>query len=207
MLVALRIFFGAVMYWVFKQAQLNAQQNPMSGDLSNAYWTAAIVIVGIANALVWAPYIGERIADPLTGSTVDAEYKEPKRWLLKLIRYCEGRGRRSLVCWLCFIQGVRTPWLPSQFVIGMKNAAAGSWLEKVYAREVFKFNNAQNCMKAFEVLKRHGIDPRPHGSPGVNLVLLSNEHEVKQPPAPLNVPEAPPPPKLKRDPRIDIGSE
>jgi hypothetical protein len=41
--------------------------------------------------------------------------------------------------------------------------------------------------------------------PGVNLVLISSEHEVKESPAPLDVPEAPPPPKIERDKRIDIG--
>jgi hypothetical protein len=207
MLIILRIIFGALIYWAFKEARMNAQQNPVSGDLSNAYWVAVVVILAIANAMVWAPYFGEKIADPLTGATVNAEYKEPKNLLLRFIRLCEKRGYRSLACWLCFIQGVRTPWLPAQFIIGMNNARPGSWLEKIYALEVFKFSNAQNCMRAFEILKRRGIDPRPHNSPGVNLVLISNEHEVKPTPPPLNVPEAPPPPKLERDKRIDIGPE
>jgi hypothetical protein len=205
MLILLRIIFGTLIYWAFKEARMNAQTNPQSGDLSNAYWVAVVVILAIANSAVWAPYFGEKLADPLTGGTVDAEYKEPKNWLLKLIRFCEGRGHRSLVTWLCFLEGVRTPMLPTPFVIGMKNARPGSWLEKVYAKEVFKFSNAQNCTRAYEILKQRGIDPRPHHSPGVNLVLTSKEHEVKPTPPPLNVPEAPPPPKLERNPRIDIG--
>jgi hypothetical protein len=205
MLVILRIIFGALMYWAFREARMNAQVNPLSGDLSNAYWVAVVVILAIANAAAWAPYFGEKLADPLTGATVNAEYKEPKNYLLKLIRWGEKRRHRSLVAFLCFIEGVRAPNLPTAFVIGMNNARPGTWLEKIYAKEVFKFNNAQNCVKAYEILKRRGIDPRPHGSPGVNLVLLSNEQEVKQPPPPMNVPPAPPPPKLERNKRIDIG--
>jgi hypothetical protein len=108
---------------------------------------------------------------------------------------------------LCFIEGVRQPHLPTAFVIGMNNARKGSWLEKVYAREVFKFSNAQHCLAAYNVLKTHGIDPRPHASPGVNLVLVSSEHEVKPAPPPVDVPPAPPPPNLQRNPRIDIGPE
>src|SRR5205823_8625955 len=205
--ILLRIIFCALIYWAFREARMNAQINPTSGDLSNAFWVAAVVILAIANAVAWAPYFGEKLADPLTGATVDAEYKEPRKLLLKLIRFCEKRGHKSLVTYLCFIQGVRTPMLPTAFVIGMNNARPGSWLEKVYAREVFKFSNAQHCTKAFEILKRRGIDPRPHASPCINLVLLSGEHEVKPPPPPMAVPEAPPPPKLERNPRIDIGPE
>jgi hypothetical protein len=205
MLIALRIVFGALIYWAFKEARLNAEVNPESGDLSNAYWVAVVVILAIANSAVWAPYFGERLADPLTGATVNAEYKERTNYLFKLIRWLETRGHKSLVTFLCFIEGVRAPYLPAAFVIGMNNARRGSWLEKIYALEVFKFNNAQNCLKAYEILKRRGIDPPPHGSPGVNLVLISSEHEVKETPPPMGVPPAPPPPKLERDKRIDIG--
>lgn len=207
MLVILRIIFGALMYWAFREARMNAQLNPLTGDLSNAFWVAVVVILGIANALVWAPYFAEKVADPLTGGTVNAEYKEPKNLLLKIIRNCEKRGSKTLAAYLCFVQGVRTPHLPAAFVIGMQNARKGSWLEKSFAKEVFRFNNAQNCMAAFNVLKSHGIDPRPHPVPGVNLVLYSTEHEVKAEPRRVDVPEAPPPPKLKRDDRIDIGPE
>jgi hypothetical protein len=207
MLILLRIIFGALMYWAFKEARMNAQINPMYGDLSNAFWVAVVVILGIANAVVWAPYFGEKIADPLTGGTINAEYKEPTNFALKLIRKCEKHGMKRLVTFLCFIEGVRRPYLPTAFVIGMNNARSGSWLEKVYAKEVFKFNNAQNCMSAFKILKSHGIDPRPHAMPGVNLLLYSTEHEVKATPPPMDVPEAPPPPKLERNERIDIGLE
>lgn len=205
MLVILRIIFGGLIYWAFKEARMNALINPMYGDLSNAYWVAVVVILAIANAMVWAPYFGEKVADPLTGGTINAEYKEPKNWLLKLIRICEKHNMRRAVGFLCFVEGVRAPYLPTAFVIGMNNARPGSWFEKIYAKEVFKFNNVQNCMRAFTLLKRHGIDPRPHAMPGVNLALYSLEHEVRATPEPLDVPEAPPPPKLERDKRIDIG--
>src|ERR1041385_8184383 len=112
MLIVLRIMFGALMYWAFREARMNAQLNPMTGDLSNAYWVAVVVILAIANAAVWAPYFGEKLADPLTGAAVESEYKEPRNFLLKLIRRCEKHGHRSLVASLCFFEGVRTPHLP-----------------------------------------------------------------------------------------------
>src|SRR5204862_3774096 len=116
-------------------------------------------------------------------------------------------GLRTAAAWLCFVEGVHKPWLPTAFVLGMHNAREGSWLQKIYALEVFKFNNAQNCLKAYQILKRRGIDPRPHAMPGVNLLLISNDHEVKESPAPLDVPEAPAPAKVERNKRIDIGLE
>jgi hypothetical protein len=108
---------------------------------------------------------------------------------------------------LCFIEGVRAPWLPTAFNLGLKHAKPGSWFEKVYAREVFKFNNAENCMRAFKALKGQGIDPRPHHNPDVNTVLLSLERGPAPEPEVLAVPPAPPPPQLQRDPRIRIGTQ
>lgn len=207
MLFVLRIFFGVLMYWAFKEARVNASVNPMYGDLTNAYWVAMVVLLALANAFVWAPYFGEKVADPLTGGTINAEYKEPNNLIMKLIRWMDARRMRPFVRWLCFIEGCRKPFLPTAFVIGMENAAEGSWLEKVYATEVFKFNNAQNCLKAYLALKRHGIDPRPHASPGVNMLLISQEHTVKDDPSKLELPEAPPAPKVERNLRIKIGPE
>ena len=63
--------------------------------------------------------------------------------------------------------------MPSAFVIGLKNARPGSWLEKVFAREVFRFHNTQHCIQAYLALKRHGIDPRPHPNQEINVALLS----------------------------------
>jgi hypothetical protein len=205
MWILLRIILGTLMYVAFKEARQNAAVNPMSGDVSNAFWVAVTVILALANGIVWAPYLANKVADPLTGGTIEGEFKEDKRLLLKAAKWCQMRERRRLARWLCFLEATRRPWLPAAYMVGLENAEAGSWLEKVYATEVFKFNNAQNCLKAFEVLKRHGIDPRPHANPGVNMVLISQEREIKPTPEKMEVPAAPPPPELKRDERIKIG--
>lgn len=193
------------MYWAYKEARVNALDNPMYGDIANAYWVAVVVALAVANGIVWAPFLGEKVGDPLAGGTINAEYKEPKNWVLKLIRWLEAKGARGPARWLCFVEGVRKPFLPAAFLVGMNNARPGSWLEKIYAQEVFRFNNAQNCLIAYNILKRHGIDPRPHANPGVNLVLISQEHEIKPDPSVLNVPLAPEAPKPERDKRIKLG--
>jgi hypothetical protein len=111
-----------------------------------------------------------------------------------------------LIRFLCFIEGVRAPWLPTAFNIGLLHARPGSWMEKIYAKEVFRFNNAENCMRAFAALQRHGIDPRPHANPDVNAVLLSMERGASPGPDVMQVAPAPPPPTLKRNERIKIGN-
>lgn len=205
MWIVLRVLFAVLMHLAFKEARMNAQVDPMYGDLTNAFWVAVVVMLGIANGIVWAPYFANKISDPLTGGTIDAEFKEEKGLILKAARWCQMRRRHALARGLCFLEAVRRPWLPAAYAMGLENCHPGSWLEKIYATEVFKFNNAQNCLKAYEALKRHGIDPRPHAHPGINLVLISQDREVKEAPSALAVPEAPPPPPIKRDERIKIG--
>jgi hypothetical protein len=205
MLVLLRIIFtGAFIYCVI-QARDNARTNLASGDMESAFWVSAGVLAALASAIAWAPYLGGKVADPLTTGMVNSEYRERKNFLMQLIRWCDKKGHAGWVRWLCFVEAVRAPWLPTAYSLGLANAREGSWLEKVYAREVFKFNNAEQCMKAFRVLQRHGIDPRPHSSPDVNVVLLSVDRSVAPDPQKLDVPQAPPPPAVERDHRIKLG--
>src|SRR5215207_1869305 len=111
MWLLLRIIFAALMYLAFKQARMNAQINPMYGDLSNAFWVAVVVVLAFANGIVWAPYLAEKVSDPLTGGTIDSEFKEDKGLILKAARWCQMRGRHALARWFCFLEAVRRPWL------------------------------------------------------------------------------------------------
>jgi hypothetical protein len=207
MLIVLRIVFTAAFAYCIVQARENAQTNLAAGDLNNAFWVGAGVIAAIAAAIAWAPYLGGKVADPLTGGMVASEFQERKNWLMQLIRWCDKKGRSRWVRWLCFIEAVRAPWLPTAYRVGLANARPSSWLEKIYAREVFKFNNAEQCVKAFRALQRHGIDPRPHLNADVNMVLMSIDRSVAAEPDKMPVPPAPPPPALKRNERIRIGGK
>ncbi|MGZ8900952.1 MAG: hypothetical protein ACXW3Z_12725 [Limisphaerales bacterium] len=206
MLVLLRIIFTGFFIYCAVQARDNARDNLLAGDMMNAFWVGAGVLTAIACAIVWAPYIGAKVADPLTGGLVNSASAERKNRLLQFIRWLDKKERApALIRWLCFIEGVRAPWLPAAFNIGLIHSRPGSWLERVYAKEVFRFNNAENCMRAFVALQRQGIDPRPHASPDVNTVLLSVQRAAAPDPEIMAVPQAPPPPPLKRDQRIRIG--
>ena len=65
-------------------------------------------------------------------------------------------------------------------------------------------DHARNCLIAYEVLRRHRIDPRPHRNPEVNFLLLSLERELQPAPEPVPVPPGTPSAPLKRDPRIRL---
>jgi len=171
--------------------------------LGNAFYLAVCVILAMANAVVWAPYFGDRVSGPFTGMMTQGTYADRKNLLLRLIHWLERRGFRRLTRWLCFLEGVHHPERPAAFVIGLKHASKGSWLEKVYAQALFHFDNSQNCLLAYEVLRRHRIDPRPHHNPEVNMLLLSLEREFLPVPEPVSVPPVPPP-ALKRDGRIRL---
>jgi hypothetical protein len=207
MLVLLRIVFTAAFLYCVVQARDNAREHLVTGDMANAFWVGCGVIAAIASAIAWAPYLGARVADPLTGGMVNSHFRERKNYLLQFIRWLDKKKKYpALLRWLCFVEGVRAPWLPTGFVIGLAHSPPGSWLERIYAREVFRFNNAENCMQAFRALQRHGIDPRPHNNPDVNMVLLSIDRSVAPEPDKVAVPPAPEPPPLKRDPRIKLGT-
>ena len=200
----LRIAFPAALLYVLKLARDNARVAPDAGDLTNAFYVALSVLLAMGLAVVWAPFVGGRLADPLTGVYTEGHYVERKKYLLRLVRWLDGRGWRRLTVLGCFLEGVNHPWLPTAFVIGMRNARLGSWLEKVYAKEVFKFDNAQHCMQACDALRRHGIDPLPHHRPDVNLLLRGRERTVNPEPEPIAVPAAPPRPPPNRNPRLRL---
>ncbi len=204
MLVLLRILFGAALLYEMVEGARAAPTSQGAGDTTGAYYLAICVTLGILNALVWAPYLGAKVSGPLTGMITESTYVDRTNWVLRIIRALDARQHRRLARWICFLEGVRHPNAPTAFVVGLKNARPGSWLEKVFAREVFRFNNSQNCMDAYAALKRHDIDPRPHTNQELNILLFSMEKPPRPDAAILAVPHAPPAPPLKRNPRIRL---
>lgn len=199
------LFTGALIYGVVAAGR-NAHRAPQTGDLTDAFWVTWCVIAGLFAALTWAPLVGEKAAGQVTGLLTNAGYVERKNGLLRLVRWLEGRRHRRLVRWLCFVEGVRHPWLPAQFITGMNHCAPGSWLERAFAREVYRFNNLKHVVQAREVLQRHGITPPPHANAEVNVVLLSLHKAVTPARPPLPVPSATAPP-LQRNPRVRLFND
>lgn len=204
MLILLRIVFGAALAFVLGLA-IRAADQGWHGDITPAFYLALCVLVGIANAVVWAPWIGDKIAGPLSGFYAgEGAPVKPNLWL-RLARRFETRQHRRLALALAFLEGVRHPDAPGAFLIGLRNARPGSWLEKIFAREVYRFDNIQNAIQARRVLQQHGEEPPPHPNQQVCAVLLSLEREHQPEPAILTVPAAEPP-TIARNPRIRLFS-
>lgn len=204
MLIILRILFAFGLWYFYSQARTNAQLHPDTGDIANAGYLALCVIMAILNAVVWAPFLGARISEPITGALTSGAVADHRNRLLQLIYWLQEHHCRRLTLLACFLEGIRYPWLPSAFVIGFKNAPPGSWWEKIFAREVFRFNNTQNCVVAYQALKRHGIHPGSHRNAEISLVLLALEREPRPDAEIIPLPAAPKTMPVKRDSRIQL---
>jgi hypothetical protein len=206
MMFLLRMGFAFAFVYCAMQAQGDPARASMSGDLDSAFWLACTVVCAVFSAIVWAPFLGEQMADPITGGMTNSEYREPKQWTLALIRHCERHDMKKAACYLCFLQGVRRPWLPSAFLIGLRNAEPGSWFEKVFAREVYRFNNVENTIRAYKILLAHGVEPAPHKNPGVNVILSKLEASDTPDPEMIAMRRGGTP-AVKRNRKIQIGVE
>ena len=204
MLVLLRIIFGAALAYTMITARQSGASATSDLDMTASGWLAVSVLLGIANAVVWAPLIGSKMSDPLTDAMTSGTFVERKNWSLKLIYWLQHREWRRLTLLACFLEGIHRPYMPTAFFIGMNQARVGSWLEKVFAREVFRFDNVQNCVRAFRILQRHQVAPGIHARSEVNVIIHSVNRSVAPLAEVLAVPAAPPPEKLKRNPAIQL---
>lgn len=204
LLLLLRIVLSGAFVWLLWSASTEASAN-LSADVVNAGRFALAIVVGFGAALTWAPVLGEEIAGPVTGLMSDGSVAQINFRLVRWARNCQGRGWRRLALLLAFVEGVRRPNLPAAFVVGMRCARPGSWLELAFAREVWRFNNVANCVRAYDILVlHHDRRPRAHPVPEVNLALLAHTRPVPTPAEVLPVPSAPPPPPLERNERIRL---
>src|SRR5206468_7373841 len=108
-LIILRLLFGVMLAYTVHEAWKNGQTNLERGDILNAYYVAVSVGLAMLNAMVWAPFFGSKLSAPLTGSMTKSAVVERPNYFLRLIRWLDNRGARSLTRWFCFIEGVRHP--------------------------------------------------------------------------------------------------
>ncbi len=204
MLALLRIVFGFALFSVFAKAVRLAGPDPQTEGTTDAGYLAVAVAIGILNAIVWAPWVGRLMSDPLTGAfTTGHPGDMTNRGLQFAHKLALRRWRRSAL-FFAFLEGVRNPDLPGAFVLGLTHSRSGSWLEKVFAREVWRFDNAANCLRAWKVLRDRGIEPKLHLRPEVNLLIQGQTRVVPPPPLPMAVPKAAAPPAPKRNERIQL---
>jgi hypothetical protein len=204
MLAILRVLFGFALFVVFGKAIEVAGPSAQTEGTTDAGYLAVAVIVGIANAVVWAPWVGHWMSDPLTGAFTTGHPADFTNSTLQFAHKLALRRWRRLALFFAFLEGVRHPDLPGAFVLGLNQARPGSWLEKVFAREVWRFENAENCLRAWKILRQRGQEPKLHAKAEVQLLILSQQRETPPTPHILAVPAAPPAPRPVRNPGIRI---
>jgi hypothetical protein len=157
-------------------------------------------------AILWAPVVGEKLSDPLT-STLNSETSLPSdaNHLVQTIRWLQRRGWHRAAVLFVFAEGIRHPNLPQPALLGLRSARPGSFLERCFAREVFRFNNIQNCLYAYKILQeRHGITPPLHQHPEVNLAISNLNREPPPEPAKYQLKSASDKTPPERNPRIKL---
>lgn len=157
---------------IYGLVQVN--QTPLDGTgvggLTGTVWMGLTLGLAVATALAWAPVVvGRLVTNPLTDPLADGGDSDYRPW--RLIRWCHARRHQRAVRWLCFLAGVRRPWLPTPFVFGLVNSTPGSLLERLFAAEVLRSKTVFDSGEARGLL--HGLagEADPRRSPMVGRVL------------------------------------
>lgn len=162
----------------------------------------------IAVTLLWAPVVGDKLSEPITGTFIqETSIVSVPRRLVQTIGRLQARGHHRMALVLILLEGIRHPELPHPALLGLRSAKPGSFLERWFAREIWGFSNIQNCLTAYTILKeRHRITPPAHRLPEVNLAILSLTRERPPTPSPIPIKAAPLASKPPRNRRIRLFS-
>lgn len=182
---------------------------PHFSALETIFLMFYVLLGALVISLLWAPVIGEKISTPLTaGFTEETSLPTPVNPWIRRITRLQARGYHRLALTCCFLEGLRHPDLPHPALLGLRSVRPGSLLEKWFAREVYRYNNIQNCLLAYTILKeRHGETPPPHKQPEVNLAILSLTRQPAPEAPKLKVESNAAPPRLERNRRIKLFDE
>ena len=155
MLILLRIIITGALIYVFGLMSEAGTCTHYSGDLTQAFYMAIVLVLAILMAAVWAPYLGERIATPLTGELTCGSFGDQRRWLPSMIRWFDHQGWRHATLWCCILEGLDHPDFPMPFTTGLRHTRSGSWWEKaglmhglhfVYPGPIFAGHDRIACM-------------------------------------------------------------
>lgn len=203
MILFLRILFtvwwGTLLVSLGISAQLGLER-----DVEIVGQLAMLVLIGIPTGIVWTPWLADRLCGPMMGVLTDSTFYDSKRTLRKFMLWAHYKGHRRSALFVAILEGLFHPYEAEAFIIGLQNTRPGSWLEKNFASEVFRFNNVQNAVKAAEILRSHGIPPREHRTNEISIILKHLRRFRKPDPALLKVPKLPPVQKMPRNGRIKL---
>jgi len=205
-LILVRIPLTVLFAWSLTKAVLRYPELS-GGDM--VFLLGYALAGSVVMAILWAPVIGEKLSDPLT-TTMTQETSLPPQTntLVQWIGLLQRRGYHRPALLLVFMEGIRHPDQPQPALLGLRSARPGSFLEKCFAKEVYKFNNVQNCLHAYKVLtQRHRFTPPVHKHPEVNLAIMNLNREPAPEPATLQIKPAEALTPPERNPRIKLFEE
>src|SRR5262245_22625695 len=189
-------------YWLAKA--LLRESELSGGDM--VFLLGYALAGAVVMAILWAPVVGEKLSDSVTTPFTQETSLPPKtNTLVQWITGLQSRGYHRVALVLAFIEGIRHPNLPQPALLGLRSVRPGSFLERWLAKEVYKFNNVQNCLHAYKILReRHGITPPLHKHPEVNLALMNLNRECPPEPAKIQLKPKAGPVAPARNPRIKL---
>lgn len=207
-MILLLIRIPVTLFFLFSLAKMALRSPELSGGdmiLLLGYGLLGSIIV----AILWAPVIGEKLSGTITGSLTDeTSLPAHSNSIVSSIQKLQLRGYHRPALLLVFLEGMRHPDLPQAALLGLRSSRPGSFLEKAFAKEVYHFNNIQNCLLAYKILtERHHFVPPLHKQPEVNLAILNLTRQPPPEPAKLQIATAATPATPERNRRIRLFAE
>jgi hypothetical protein len=204
MMVLLRIFFTTWWGYIFVSFLNSSLQNTLDHDVSLIKEMALLVLLGIPTSIVWTPWLADRLCGPLMGVITDSTYEDPVDTVGKLLFWADVNGHHKTAVLMALLK--RLEGKDSRvYRIGLRNSREGSILQKYFAIGLFTCSNAQYCVEALDVLKRHGLPANLlHHAPEVRDILRHTRKRKLIDHAPLPVPENEAPLQLARNPQIKL---
>lgn len=172
MMTLLRIILTGALLSSLYGAEAYAHAHPAGNGGMDALFLAVAMVIALPTSIVWTPVFADIIFGGILDALNDGAFIDTERQLPKWIERAAARKWHHLTAWLCFLETMEHPELPDAFVIGMEHATPGSWLERLFAREVYRSNRVPHCIKAATILEQHGINPSTHINGEINLLLF-----------------------------------
>ncbi|MCS1407261.1 MAG: hypothetical protein M2R45_00418 [Verrucomicrobia subdivision 3 bacterium] len=122
MLIILRIVITGTLIYVFREMHAHGAIANISGDLTQAFFMSIVLVLAILLAVVWVPFLGEKIADPLTGELISGSFANHRRWLPRLIRWAKTHRYRRLTLFCSILEGLNNPDFPMPFTHSLGRA-------------------------------------------------------------------------------------
>ena len=161
--------------WILQSAIGAAMSSDTLAGASIAGYFGMLIMVGIPLAAVWIPVFGRIVVGKAIEAVSDDHYTHSGYRLALAIDRAVDRGERKKVVFLCWLETWINPKLKRPNSIGLTHAVPGSRLELQFARRLFRGNTASECIRAADVIERHGFNVGMHNSDTISQLLLQRK--------------------------------